>query len=206
MTFPTLELETELLDKYQFVVGMDEVGRGSLAGPVAVAAFVLTLDKLNGQPQALQDSKLIRENKREKLAEETRAWGAHAIAMVDAHLIDQHGIIAALKKAGQECLANLDLQNFAVILDGNQNWLEMENATIRTKADRDCASVAAASILAKVERDALMVRLAERYPEYGFESNKGYSSDFHIEALRRHGPSDVHRKTWLSGILSEGLF
>jgi ribonuclease HII len=78
--------------------------------------------------------------------------------------------------------------------------------TIRTKADRDCASVSAASIVAKVERDQLMTKLHEQYPEYDFASNKGYSSAIHIQALREHGPSPIHRKTWLTNILTEGLF
>ncbi len=204
--FPTLDLETELLNSHSAVVGMDEVGRGSLAGPVAVAAFVVTSRQLVGQPANLQDSKLIRENKRLDLANLTRQWGRYAVAMVDAQLIDEHGIIAALKRAGEECLEKLSLQDYALVLDGNQNWLERSDTIVRTKADRDCASVSAASIIAKVERDALMVQLAEVYPQYGFASNKGYSSAYHIEALKKHGPSEIHRKTWLSGILSEGLF
>ena len=206
VTFPTLELETELLKKFPVVIGMDEVGRGSLAGPVAVAAFAVTNEQLSGQPARLQDSKLVREKERSGLALEAKAWGRFAVSMVNAELIDQHGIIFALRTAGQQCLAQLSLSQYTVILDGNQNWLELENVRVKTKADRDCASVAAASIIAKVERDELMVNLSETYPHYGFESNKGYSSAFHIEALKKHGPSEIHRKTWLSGILSESLF
>jgi ribonuclease HII len=206
VTFPTLELEIELLKTHSAVIGIDEVGRGSLAGPIAVAAFVLTQDQVINQPKSLQDSKLIRESKRQEVADQARAWGNYSISFVDAQFIDQHGIIAALKSAGLECLARLDTTNCAIVLDGNQNWLELPGVMVRTKADRDCASVAAASILAKVERDALMVDLAKKYPGFAFESNKGYSSDFHIQALRTLGPTDIHRKTWLSNILSEGLF
>jgi ribonuclease HII len=206
VTFPTLDLEIELLKTHSAVIGIDEVGRGSLAGPIAVAAFVLTEDQIPNQPKSLQDSKLIRESKRSDVANLARAWGDYAVSLVEAEFIDQHGIIAALKRAGLDCLSRLDTTNSAIVLDGNQNWLELTDVRVRTKADRDCASVSAASILAKVERDALMVEMAKKYPDYGFESNKGYSSDFHIQALRTIGPSDIHRKTWLSNILSEGLF
>ncbi len=206
MTFPTLELETELLKTHQAIIGIDEVGRGSLAGPIAVAAFVLTSERLGEQPANLKDSKLIREAKRAEVAGEVRSWGEYAVSFVDAEFIDRSGIIAALRRAGLECLEKLALENSAILLDGNQNWLELKNVTIRTKADRDCASVAAASVIAKVERDQLMIQMSEKYPQYGFESNKGYSSDFHIQALRSFGPCEIHRKTWLSEILSESLF
>jgi ribonuclease HII len=202
VTFPSLELEAELLKKYSAVIGMDEVGRGSLAGPVAVAALVLTNEQLSGQPVLLQDSKLVRETRRAELAVQARAWGRYAIAMVDAQLIDEHGIISALGRAGQACLEQLSLGDSVVILDGNQNWLERKDTVARTKADRDCASVAAASIIAKVERDSLMIELAEKYPDYGFDSNKGYSSAQHIEALRRRGPCQIHRRSWLKKSLA----
>jgi ribonuclease HII len=206
VTFPTLELETELLKTHQAIIGIDEVGRGSLAGPIAVAAFVLKSERLGQQPPSLKDSKLIREAKRSQVASEVRSWGEYAVSFVDAEFIDKSGIIAALRRAGHECLEKLAVENSAILLDGNQNWLELKNVTIRTKADRDCASVAAASVIAKVERDQLMIELSEKYPQYGFESNKGYSSDFHIQALRSFGPCEIHRKTWLSEILSESLF
>lgn len=206
MTFPTLELETELLKTHSAIIGIDEVGRGSLAGPIAVAAFVLNSERLGEQPQSLKDSKLIPEAKRAEVASEVRSWGAYAVSFVEAEFIDRSGIIAALKRAGLECLDMLGVESPAILLDGNQNWLELSNVTIRTKADRDCASVAAASVIAKVERDQLMIEMSAKYPQYGFESNKGYSSDFHIQALKTFGPCEIHRKTWLSDILSESLF
>ncbi len=206
MTFPTLELERELLKKHSAVIGIDEVGRGSLAGPIAVGAFVLTKEQLENQPESLQDSKLIRENKREAVAELALAWGRNSVGFVEADLIDEHGIVHALKTAGLISLSNLEIEDSVILLDGNQNWLEKQNVIIRTKADRDCASVAAASVIAKVSRDRRMTELAISYPQYGFESNKGYSSPSHIQALREFGPCEIHRKTWLTNILSDGLF
>lgn len=206
MTFPSLELERELLKKHSVVIGIDEVGRGSLAGPIAVGAFVLSRNQLENQPIDLQDSKLIRENKREQVAEAARAWGRSAVGFVDADAIDQHGIVAALRSAGLIALSDLEAEDSIILLDGNQNWLEKKNVLIRTKADRDCASVAAASVIAKVSRDALMSNLSPRYPQYDFHSNKGYSSPSHIRAIREYGACEIHRKSWLSNILSEGLF
>ena len=206
MSFPTLELETQLLADFPAIIAMDEVGRGSLAGPVAVGAFVLTHEQLIEIPQGLQDSKLIREAKREEVSERVKLWGKHAVAFVSAQEIDQHGIISSLKAAGLSCLEQLALPDAVILLDGNQNWLEQTRVKTKVKADRDCAAVSAASIIAKVSRDALMIELDQKYPEYDFASNKGYSSPSHIKALRTHGPSEIHRKTWLSKILSEELF
>lgn len=206
MSFPTLEFEAELLADYPAIIAIDEVGRGSLAGPVAVGAFVLTREQLTQVPEGLQDSKLIRESKRPEIAKRVRAWGNSAFAFVGAQEIDQHGIISCLKTAGQSCLEQVSLPEAIILLDGNQNWLEQSRVVTRVKADRDCAAVSAASIIAKVSRDAMMIELDQKYPHYDFASNKGYSSPSHIQALRTHGPSEIHRKTWLSKILSDELF
>ena len=206
MSFPTLELEAQLLADFPAIIAMDEVGRGSLAGPVAVGAFVLTHEQLMAIPQGLQDSKLIRESKRPEIYDKVKLWGKSAVAFVSAQEIDQHGIISSLKTAGLSCLEQLALPDALILLDGNQNWLEQTRVKTKVKADRDCAAVSAASIIAKVSRDALMIELDQKYPEYDFASNKGYSSPSHIKALRTHGPSEIHRKTWLSKILSDELF
>lgn len=206
MTFPTLDFEEELLADYPAVIAIDEVGRGSLAGPVAVGAFLMTSEQLAQVPQGLQDSKLIRESKRPELAQRVMTWGRSTVAFVSANEIDQHGIISCLKTAGLNCLEQLAVPEAIILLDGNQNWLEQSKVLTRVKADRDCAAVSAASIIAKVRRDSLMIELHEKYPLYDFASNKGYSSPGHIQALRTHGPSEIHRKTWLSKILSDELF
>lgn len=206
MSFPTLEFESNLLGDYPAVIAIDEVGRGSLAGPVAVGAFVLTRAQLAQIPEGLQDSKLIREAKRQEISDRVRAWGISAVAFVGPEEIDQRGIISCLKTAGRKCLEQLAIPEAIILLDGNQNWLEQPGVLTKVKADRDCASVSAASIVAKVSRDSLMIDLDQKYPQYDFASNKGYSSSSHIKALRTHGPSEIHRKTWLSKILSEELF
>ena len=206
MSFPTLEFEAELLADHPAIIAIDEVGRGSLAGPVAVGAFVLTREQLMQVPEGLQDSKLIRESKRPEVAQRVRSWGKSAFAFVGAQEIDQHGIISCLKTAGLSCLEQLSVPDAIILLDGNQNWLEQSTVITKVKADRDCAAVSAASIIAKVSRDSMMIELNQIYPQYGFAANKGYSSPSHIQALRTHGPSEIHRKTWLSKILSDELF
>ncbi len=206
MSFPTLEFEKTLLEKHSAVIAIDEVGRGSIAGPVAVGAFVLTSAQLTEIPAGLQDSKLVKEAKRGELADRVRLWGKSSVSFVSAKEIDDHGIIRALQTAGNRCLEELLTENAVVLLDGNQNWLQLSGVITRVKADRDCASVSAASIIAKVTRDQLMIELHEKYPQYDLASNKGYSSATHIKALREHGPADIHRKTWLSKILSDELF
>lgn len=206
MSFPTLEFETQLLAEHPAIIAIDEVGRGSLAGPVAVGAFVLTAQQLATAPTGLQDSKLIREPKRAEIAERVMEWGTSAVAFVSAQEIDQNGIISCLKNAGQNCLDQLSIPDAIILLDGNQNWLEKSGVITRIKADRDCAAVSAASIIAKVSRDSLMIEFDQTYPQYDFASNKGYSSPSHIQALKDYGPSEIHRKTWLSKILSEELF
>ena len=174
MSYPTLEFEAQLLADYPAIIAMDEVGRGSLAGPVAVGAFVLTLEQLVEIPQGLQDSKLIREPRRAEVSERVKQWGQHAVAFVSAQEIDQHGIISSLKTAGLSCLDKLAIPEALILLDGNQNWLEQTRVKTKVKADRDCAGVSAASVIAKVSRDALMIELDQKYPEYDFASNKSF--------------------------------
>lgn len=202
MTFPTLELEFELLRKHGSIIAIDEVGRGALAGPVAVGAFHFTSVQ-SEIPEGLKDSKLVPEAKRPELANRVSQWGSSAVGMAAAQEIEALGITQALALAATRAVA--DLPPAAVILlDGSHNWLggQLGPVWVRTKADRDCASVAAASVVAKVERDQLMVDLANEIEQYGFERNKGYSSPSHIAALREHGPSREHRASWLGKILA----
>jgi len=206
VSFPTLDFEIQLLEKYSAIIAMDEVGRGSLAGPVAVGAFVLTKNQLENKPEGLQDSKLIRESRRQEMAERAKAWGESFVGFVGPKEIDSKGILKALQIAGNSCIDKMAVPNSVVLLDGNQNWLGLSNVITRVKADRDCASVSAASVIAKFSRDSLMIDLHQQYPEYDLASNKGYSSANHIMALKEHGPSEIHRKTWLSKILSDELF
>ena len=207
MAFPSLDLERELLEKHDVVIGIDEVGRGSLAGPVASGAFFLTAELLEGMPKDLKDSKLVPEPKRASLAHEVANWGEARVGLCPAEFIDQRGIMAALKTAVVQSLDDIKYSNPIILLDGSHNFLADLGIEVvmKTKADRDCGSVAAAAISAKVARDSLMVELAKIYPGYGFEENKGYASPKHIEAIQSIGPSPEHRKSWLTKILADDL-
>lgn len=205
MAFPTLDFEIELLKTHSTIISLDEVGRGAIAGPVTVAASVFDSSCATEFPKGLRDSKLVPESKRDSLALATNEWLLVETGSVEAHEIDEIGISAALRKAAIIAIEKLAPKtSFLVLLDGTHNWLgDQYQVLTKTKADRDCASVSAASIVAKVWRDGEMRALAESYPEFGLESNKGYASEGHISALREHGPSPVHRKSWLTKILGE---
>lgn len=210
MNAPTLDLEFELLRTgARLVAGIDEVGRGALAGPVSVG--VALIDATVGPiPVGLADSKLISEKKREALVAPLREWVfAYAIGHAQPREIDDVGIVAALRRAAVRALAQLPTMPDIAILDGSHDWLTRSDdlfavgdnvATppvhMRVKADRDCAVVAAASVLAKVERDARMVELDARFPGYGVAGNKGYGSDAHRAAIATLGASDMHRRSW----------
>lgn len=236
---PTLRLERSLLrDGHVLVAGMDEVGRGALAGPVSVGVVVVDAATRTA-PSGLRDSKLLAPAAREALVPRLRRWGvAWAVGHAGPDEVDAHGIIAALRLAGRRALAALDVVPDVVVLDGSHDWLgdprpraaaqgpEAEHqgvlelalpvapvlpvdATWRVqtcvKADLRCAAVAAASVLAKTERDALMRDLARTEPRYGWEGNKGYSAPEHLAALREHGPCRHHRRTWrLPGLGTAG--
>ncbi len=210
-TFPNLSLEQTLFDSgAKFVLGIDEVGRGSVAGPVGVGVTVLSPANLSEPwPAKLRDSKLISEKVREELFALTAGWVTQwAVGMASAKEIDDYGIVWALEVSAKRAIDQLEIEFDSVmaILDGSHNWLARApfHVHVQPKADRDCASVAAASVLAKVTRDRLMVDLAESVPGYGFEGHKGYASAGHIAAIRDLGPSSEHRVTWLTRILADG--
>ena len=207
---PTLDVELALLNAgAKYVVGIDEVGRGALAGPVSVGVAVV--DATVGPiPTGLADSKLISEKKRDALVPLVQSWViAYAVGHASPAEIDDVGIIAALRRAAMRALAELPVTPDVAILDGSHDWLTRSDdlfgdhtdvvtptVHMRVKADRDCASVAAASVLAKVERDALMVALDATFPGYGLADNKGYGSDGHRSAISTIGATEVHRRSW----------
>lgn len=233
---PHLRLEKELLrGGVQRLAAMDEVGRGALAGPVSVGVVVVTA-RIGRVPLGLKDSKLLTPKAREVLLPVVRRWaGEFAVGHASPEEIDAVGIIGALRLAGRRALAQLDEPVDAVLLDGNHDYLSDPEPTLfpaeeaatataasaapqllpmtgpvvtRIKADLTCAGVAGASVLAKTERDGMLRRLALEHPEYLFEVNKGYGTAEHIAALRRHGPSQVHRRSWrlpLGALFEEGL-
>ena len=208
---PTLELERELFSSgAKFVAGVDEVGRGALAGPVSVGVAIVCEQTLQ-VPNGLRDSKQISRVARENLIAPVIAWVVdYAVGHVAASEIDQIGIVPALRLAWVRAHQQLGTKPDHVILDGKHNWLlEPDNdlftapisdivlpVTMKIKADAYCASVSAASVLAKVERDALMREAALIYPDFGWEGNVGYGSAQHMSAISEIGATDLHRKSW----------
>ncbi|KGM09895.1 hypothetical protein N868_17900 [Cellulomonas carbonis T26] len=199
------------------MVGMDEVGRGALAGPVSVGAVAVDLTTRTC-PSGVADSKLLTPGARRRLLPALGRWGlARAVGHASPAEIDEVGIVAALRLAGGRALAALGVAPDVVLLDGSHDWLSpplqpdlfVEVPEVgfavrtRVKADQRCASVAAASVLAKCERDDLMVALDAAHPEYGWGGNKGYGAPEHVEALRRLGPCPEHRRSWRLPVTGE---
>ena len=243
---PSLRVERELQrGGHRLVAGMDEVGRGALAGPVSVGVVVID-QACRSAPVGVKDSKLLSHQMRERLVPKIQGWAtAYAVGHASPGEIDRYGIMAALRFAGTRALAALPVVPDLIILDGNHDWLTdagrvgllglLEDGLdrlpndpsvpndpcvpyapcvpygsrvpVRTmvKADMSCSSVAAASVLAKVERDAMMVALAAEVSGYAWELNKGYFAAEHFAALASHGPSVHHRRSWrLPGVRVAG--
>ncbi|CAN5142697.1 ribonuclease HII [soil metagenome] len=205
---PTLRTESRLYKEgARYVIGVDEVGRGAIAGPVAVGVCVIDAT-VGRMPQGLRDSKLLSEKRREELAPLAAQWvRCSAVGLATAQEVDDVGIIAALGLAGVRALvaveqAGAEFGEAVLLLDGSHNWLAPAGLSAievrtRVKADRDCASVAAASVIAKVHRDRIMIDAHPDAPQYNWRSNKGYASTEHYDAIRAHGPSELHRLSWL---------
>jgi ribonuclease HII len=211
---PTLRVERKLhREGAEFVIGCDEVGRGAIAGPVAVGLSLVD-QRIRRIPVGLRDSKMLSEPRREELAPVARKWVRYwAVGLASAAEIDQLGIMACLTLAGRRAMTELvsagaPVEAAVVLLDGNHDWLtrgmhEVEHlqavprVQTRIKADRDCASVSAASVIAKVHRDRIMIQADDVHPGYWWKSNKGYASAEHYDAIHSIGPSEMHRHTWL---------
>ncbi|WP_137844914.1 ribonuclease HII [Microbacterium sp. 2FI] len=205
---PKLTLERRLLREHPLVIACDEVGRGALAGPVAVGAAVIDAPRARKRiPSGLRDSKLVPEPKRVDVAARAAAWvSASAVGWASAAEIDEIGIMRALGLATIRALADLRAHGVVpeeaiVLLDGNYDYITAAGATgLRVqpviKADRDCASAAAASVIAKVARDRLMTGLHDELPAYEWARNKGYASPDHRAAIRAYGISAHHRASW----------
>lgn len=222
---PDRDLELALLADHELVGGLDEVGRGALAGPVSVGLAVVSRSTADSFPPGLADSKQLSPSRRRALVGPCRGWLAdHAVAHASPTEIDALGIVGALRLAGRRALAEVASRGRApdiVILDGASDWLSApepdptaasderaqaastgrpdaaaSTPPVRTevKADARCAVVAAASVLAKVERDALMAALPD--PGYDWAANKGYAAPAHVQALRALGACEQHRLSW----------
>ena len=188
-------------DGFELVCGVDEAGRGPLAGPVCAAAAVLPKDL---QIEGLNDSKKLTDKKRRELYDViTAAAVTYGIALVDEKTIDEINILQATFRAMAQAIAQLDPPAQLALVDGNR--AADFGLPVRTivKGDGLSASIAAASILAKVTRDRLMEQYAEEYPQYGFEIHKGYGTKLHYEMIEKYGISDIHRKSFLKKLTGE---
>jgi ribonuclease HII len=214
---PTLDFENNLFTRgAKLVAGMDEVGRGCLAGPVSVGVAVINIDCVN-PPENLADSKLLTHEQREELLPLVKSWVIDSfVGHATNREIDEIGLTRALRRAGRRALAGLATKPDHLILDGKHNWLMPEKETqnmfeeefddgplsadleiiTQIKADMTCASVAAASIVAKTTRDQLMTELSKEFPNYFWADNKGYAAPEHLEAIKSFGPTKYHRVSW----------
>jgi ribonuclease HII len=217
--FPSLDSERRIFERgNRFVIGIDEVGRGAIAGPVAVGVSLIdkTNPALEQWPEKLQDSKLMTEKSRSEIRPLLAEWVSnYSVGFSTNTEIDQFGISEALRLAAGRALDQLlgDAQTrktiaedgAVILLDGSQNWLGKVSygldVQVQIKADTSSVSVAAAAVLAKVTRDSLLQELDQQNPGYGLAGHKGYASKAHIAALRALGPSAIHRVTWLTRIL-----
>jgi ribonuclease HII len=195
---PTRSIEKELWAAgHQVIVGIDEVGRGAWAGPLMVGAAVLPRERrVNG----VRDSKLLTEANREFLFDRIAGWcEAWAVGGASQDECDELGMAAAQRLATRRALDDLGVVPDAAVVDGKWNFVapHVAHVEMRVKADLYCLSVAAASILAKVTRDRIMRLHAEHYPQWSFDTNKGYPCPVHKAALQGYGPSAIHRRTWV---------
>lgn len=189
-------LENGIYDSgVKLICGVDEAGRGPLAGPVCAAAVILPrgLDI-----PGLNDSKKLSEKKREALFDVICSSAkAYGIAFAEVEEIESQNILNATFLAMNRAIAKLGIEPELALIDGNRNsGIELPSRCV-IKGDSTCADIAAASILAKVTRDRYMLEMAREYPQYHFEKHKGYGTKLHYEALREYGPSPIHRRSFL---------
>lgn len=195
---PTRAIEQELwADGHDVVVGIDEVGRGSWAGPLMVGAAILPRDT---RVLGVRDSKMLSEAERERLFDRVADWCvAWSVGAASHEECDDLGMAAAQRLATRRALAALDARPDAAVVDGKWDFVGdgVGHVEMRVKADAICLSVAAASILAKVTRDRIMRAYAEDLPQWHFATNKGYPCPLHRTALAGYGPSAIHRRSWV---------
>ena len=197
---PDYNIEKEILGKgFTAVCGVDEAGRGPLAGPVCAAAVILKPDT---EIEGLNDSKKLSEKKREELYSViTEKAVAYSIAFASVEEIEELNILGATFLAMRRAVEGLCPNADFAIIDGNREPKLNVPAKTVIKGDSKSMSVAAASILAKVTRDRLLLEYDKKYPEYGFASHKGYGTKAHYEAIAEHGITEIHRKSFLKNVL-----
>jgi ribonuclease HII len=187
--------------KIKYLAGVDEAGRGPLAGPVVAAAVVF---KKNTFLEGVNDSKQLTEKQREKLYDQIIASAlSYSVSVVNHNVIDDMNILNASLRAMKNAVDDLKIKPDLVLVDGNKKFDSEIQIIPIVKGDTKSFSIAAASILAKVTRDRLMKDLAKEYPNYFWEQNKGYPTKKHREIIRQIGPSPLHRKTFLKNIIPD---
>ena len=185
---------------YRYICGIDEAGRGPLAGPVSVCAVIMPLDQMI---DGINDSKKVSPKKRDILYEEIKAKAlSYCSIMIDSQVIDEINILQATKKAMREAVAGLSIKPDLILVDAVTMDFDAETRAI-IKGDATSYAIASASIIAKVERDRLMDEYDKLYPEYGFAKHKGYGTKVHIDAIKEHGACPVHRKTFIGNFTRE---
>lgn len=190
------EIENELYESgYNLICGVDEAGRGPLAGPVYAAAVILPKGCVI---EGLNDSKKLSEKKREALFDEITSKAiAYSIDFATVDEIEEINILNAAMLAMNRAISRLEPSPELSLIDGNRNKGIDYNSMCIVKGDAKCADIAAASVLAKVSRDRYMLQMADKYPEYQFEKHKGYGTKLHYEVLREYGPCEIHRPSFL---------
>lgn len=183
------------------IAGVDEVGRGPLAGPVVAACCILPLDCMI---DGINDSKKLSEPKREKLYCEITASAVFKVSVIPQEVIDEINILRATKRAMAECIENMPVKPELVLIDAVDVKVSVPIKSI-IKGDAQSYNIAAASIIAKVTRDRLMRDYDNLYPQYGFAKNKGYGTKEHIEALKKYGPCPLHRKSFIKNFIGADL-
>ncbi len=194
--------------KAKYIVGIDEAGRGPLAGPVAIGGVVVSAEFNKSFFKGIKDSKQLKEEERElwfQLATEARRKGTldYAVSLISEKIIDKHGIAYAIRLGIKRVLKHLNVDPLEthIFLDGGiKAPPEFIHQLTVIKGDEKIPVIGLASILAKVVRDRRMVKLAHKYPGYGFHVNKGYGTEMHRNVVKMFGPTDIHRKTFLTKI------
>lgn len=191
------KIELEYYKKgIKYIAGIDEAGRGPLAGPVVIGCVIMPEDSMI---EGINDSKKVSEKRREKLYDEiienAVSW---SVAIIDKQDIDEINILNATKKGVTEAIQGLKVKPDLILVDA-LNGIDTCNIKYESiiKGDAKCYNIAAASILAKVTRDRIMREWDEVYPQYGFAKHKGYGTKVHIEALKKYGPCPIHRRTFI---------
>ena len=196
-----LQYEKEFLSQgKKLIAGIDEAGRGPLAGPVVVASVIMPLDKVI---DGINDSKKLSEKKRNLLFEQIKQVAiSYHIEVIDEKVIDEINILNATKQGMKNCIDKLETKPDVVFIDAVKIDSDVQTVSI-IKGDAKSYSIAAASILAKVHRDNLMLKYHEQYPIYNFAKHKGYGTKMHIDAIKQYGICPIHRRTFVKNFYEQ---